>query len=801
MAGKKEAAVFFSEAEEHLKVGRPQPCVEAAEKALEIFRGLGSDYQGATADALRLVVEGKRQVCAQLKKDLADVKSLAESERNNFKQAGDRRGEASMMILVGEIELDMRKRGGQFPSIPSLETALQMCREVGDRRLEGSALLTMSNVYLARPALVEAKAAADESLSLFEGLGDRVQTALAIRNAGRSQLAGGKFEAGQALSQKAVEIFREEGARKLEADELISRSSYLLRGGRTKSALMVGEQGLSLLKIIGCEKPEEAEALQKICGCLLALKKGQTAALRALEAAKRFQAEGCPEAQAMALQVVVHAQLQLGKRNEALKAAQDATLALHDSEDLCLKAQAMQEEASAMASLNDSEEASRRFYDASTQAGKANNSALQAEIIRACAQMHMDTGNYKDALSQAREAVDLSERFGDKHSMAVALDTVGTALGIQGNLEQAVKSAQESQELFQETGDPMGEEKALELLGKLRAAQGKLQEALEAVEERLSVVRELGDMAKEADALHQLAGLHFQSGNIASAERTIKEAKGVAKKVGAVGTEGEILVTLAHIYLQKADAGGEPAGEDGEFRPNLELAGRVGADAASLAGKAKNKRLRAQALVLRGRAMLRMSRNTEAWRAGAEASNTYQELGDGQGMARALLLCGEIQIENGERESAKDIIEQAMDIAQQCSEQDLVAQAEGLLAALKPKVAAALPVQQVADVQVAAVAQGAAPAASAAPAVVEKKGLDPVFVRKQVLAFVKDAIADDEEIEIDSPFMEAGMDSLSSVSLTSMLAKEFGMALSPSLVFDFPTVRALEAHLVEESMG
>lgn len=799
MAGKKEAAVFFTEAEDHLKVGRPQLCVDAAEKALEIFRGLGSDYQGATADALRLVVEGKRQVCAQLKKDPSEVKSLAESERDHCKQAGDRRGEASMMILLGDIELDMRKRGGQFPSIPSLENALQMCREVGDKRLEGSALLTMSNIYLSRPALVEAKAAADESLPLFEGLGDRVQKALAIRNAGRAQLAGGKFEAGQAYSQQAVEIFREEGARKLEADELISRSSYLLRGGKTKAALMVGEQGLSLLKIIGCEKPEEAEALQKICGCLLASKKGQTAALRGLEAAKRFQAEGCPEAEAMALLVVVQAQLQLGKRNEALKAAQDATLALQDSEDLCLKAQAMQEEASAMASLNDSEEASRRFYDASVQAGKANK-ALQADITRACAQMHMSTSNYKDALSQAREAVDLSERFGDKHSMAVALDTVGTALGIQGNLEQAVKSAQESQELFQETGDPLGEEKALELLGKLRAAQGKLQEALEAVEERLSVVREIGDAAKEADALHQLAGLHFQSGNIASAERTIKEAKGTAKKVGAVGTEAEILVTFAHVYLHKADAGGEPAGEDGEFRPNLELAGRVGADAASLAGKAKNNRLRAQALVLRGRAMLRMSKNTEAWRAGAEASNTYQELGDGQGMAKALLLCGEIQMANDERESAKDIIEQALDIAQQCSEQDLVSQAEQLLAALKPKASAA-PVQQVADVQVAAAAPGAAPAASAGPVVVEKKGLDPVFVRKQVLAFVKDAIADDEDIEVDSPFMEAGMDSLSSVSLTSMLAKEFGMALSPSLVFDFPTVRALEAHLVEESMG
>merc|ERR1719464_904523 len=81
------------------------------------------------------------------------------------------------------------------------------------------------------------------------------------------------------------------------------------------------------------------------------------------------------------------------------------------------------------------------------------------------------------------------------------------------------------------------------------------------------------------------------------------------------------------------------------------------------------------------------------------------------------------------------------------------------------------------------VAQAAAPASVAA----KPKGLDPAFVRKQLMTFVKDVMATDDELELDSPFMEAGMDSLSSVSLMSMVAKEF------------PMVRALEDHLVEES--
>lgn len=37
---------------------------------------------------------------------------------------------------------------------------------------------------------------------------------------------------------------------------------------------------------------------------------------------------------------------------------------------------------------------------------------------------------------------------------------------------------------------------------------------------------------------------------------------------------------------------------------------------------------------------------------------------------------------------------------------------------------------------------------------------------------LKDAIASDEDLELDSPFMDAGMDSLSSVALMSMVAKD-----------------------------
>lgn len=56
---------------------------------------------------------------------------------------------------------------------------------------------------------------------------------------------------------------------------------------------------------------------------------------------------------------------------------------------------------------------------------------------------------------------------------------------------------------------------------------------------------------------------------------------------------------------------------------------------------------------------------------------------------------------------------------------------------------------------------------------------------------LKDAIASDEDLELDSPFMDAGMDSLSSVALMSMVAKE-GLHMAKRLCSILKPIFALQ---------
>merc|ERR1712151_820923 len=97
--------------------------------------------------------------------------------------------------------------------------------------------------------------------------------------------------------------------------------------------------------------------------------------------------------------------------------------------------------------------------------------------------------------------------------------------------------------------------------------------------------------------------------------------------------------------------------------------------------------------------------------------------------------------------------------------------------------------------------QPSAGAASAVAATSKKAGLDLAMVTPKVTELVKAVLTDDDDVAADTPFMEAGIDSLGSVQLLTDVSKTFNMNLSPSAVFDYPTIRALADFLVAESNG
>ena len=75
-------------------------------------------------------------------------------------------------------------------------------------------------------------------------------------------------------------------------------------------------------------------------------------------------------------------------------------------------------------------------------------------------------------------------------------------------------------------------------------------------------------------------------------------------------------------------------------------------------------------------------------------------------------------------------------------------------------------------------------------------------VEAAVLCVVQELTgAADAALEVETPLMEAGVDSLAATELSSRLRSLTGVALSPTIVFEQPTPRAVASHLLEQVAG
>lgn len=94
--------------------------------------------------------------------------------------------------------------------------------------------------------------------------------------------------------------------------------------------------------------------------------------------------------------------------------------------------------------------------------------------------------------------------------------------------------------------------------------------------------------------------------------------------------------------------------------------------------------------------------------------------------------------------------------------------------------------------------------AAAAPRAAEVLALDADQRLDRVLAVVCAAVAEalgDTDIAPDVGFFELGMDSVMSMALRGTVEREFGCTLTPTLTFEYPTSRALSAHVLEQIGG
>jgi len=217
----------------------------------------------------------------------------------------------------------------------------------------------------------------------------------------------------------------------------------------------------------------------------------------------------------------------------------------------------------------------------------------------------------------------------------------------------------------------------------------------------------------------------------------------------------------------------------------LEDATKIARDAVALAKKFGRGRMNAPALYWQGQVM-QLAGSPDTMATASSAASAFQREGDVLGEAHANVLLAMANMSGGNRPKATELLQLSMRTFMQKQSQEGLAMVQSLMMAMQPQgmmmpgMGGMMPMM---------------PQGGGGFKIV-RKGPEPIEVKNKIRQLVAEALSSDE-VPLDTPLMDSGLDSLASVSFRNEVSKSFNTTLPASLIFDYPTITSLSAYLVD----
>lgn len=392
----------------------------------------------------------------------------------------------------------------------------------------------------------------------------------------------------------------------------------------------------------------------------------------------------------------------------------------------------------------------------------------------------------------------------------------------EGMSEEALQTAREGRAHFEQLGATTEAASSLMTLAQVHYSQDRLEEALAAAEDAVWMFRESRNPKGEAHAQHVAAEVLLASGLFDKAVKAAESARALFGKLGLAEVEIEVMLLLTQAHMTQT-----ALKESESLRPSRSIsrgwskAERVAREAVSLSLKLEDKRYLAGATKALAELFIMTQSSQDALRAAQEAARLFRDCGDPRGEGFALVLCAHAHIGLQENFEAKRVAHDALRIFHDRSDEKGETVANEVLAHLKTVITELpallseenrVPLQptlpkQVTFHQSGGDAKKATPVSSVArvrkpgEALDLGAGVDLTMIKMKVTETTLSIIGEEEEdVEADTPLMQAGLTSNTAVLLRDELSNAIpGVNLPPTLIFDYPSVNAMADFIVDQA--
>ncbi|CAK9088032.1 Eukaryotic translation initiation factor isoform 4G-2 [Durusdinium trenchii] len=761
----------------------PDVAIERGHQA--IAKAKQANCTEGDAEGLLLVTRALTSINSRKEGD-----KLARAQLADAKLKKDKSMEAKALLAVAEVNADQRGSKKREEARVAGKQSYDFFLELGDLRGQAAALLVQSHVCIKsknqdkEKRSAEALTLASEARRISGELKDQRTEASCLHAIASAYDIIDQHTECILFAEEALDLYLDLQDPYAEGFELCCMAQWFLNHGRHVLAVAYAEDALEILR-----KAPKASASQELRALQLLSQahegRGDTTGLSAVhESLKRFQNTNNQSAEAAAMDMLLRSHCDKGEYKEALEIAERARTAFKSIGDEASEANVSALSAGLHLKLHMPDEALKIGYEVMDLVRRSGSTKQKSDLMMTLAQAYLEKQQPYDALDMCNDMQQFFADKGDVEGEAEALLAAGSLHVLQDDLDQAREKAVKAQLMLSEEGLASGEGRALRLLAEIYAKQEQHKAAIRAGERSRALLRGEENPAEEASMLFLVA----------------QEAVQLAVAEGARVGSDKPLKKHARDALDKAEKSARTAmklcKESAKQQGITEV---LGSSLCSLS----------QVHMLR-------SKYQEALSVAQEASQLFKAEGYARNQGSACMLCADAYRAMENYKESQRVALEAVNCFRLCDPPDErgLEAAQQVLDALKQHLAPAptrayagapgaggLPPQMLlssdGDEEEATETRVARPR-STGPAL-DIKNLHPDLVKKKILEVALSLTgAAEDEIEVDTPLMEAGLTSSMAVGLSDELKKDLpGINLPVTLVFDYPSISAMAELILE----
>jgi len=800
----REAAMKFVVAEEHIKEGQAhEDALRNANKALALFRDIR--HRVGVADSLRLIIHAYRLKAEVVRGKESQVtikqaEDLASEHVAVFKQLGDKRSEAAMLVALAEINMRNVASTRRKQAANAAIEAQVICKEDGDKKLEATAVLVLCHIYLQQNKGQAAVKASLEARALFVAAKDKLGETKAMHALGMARSSIGELGEAVAATKQAQALYQSLG---------LSRQSTLEKFDVAKLCLQEGDAEESL-RVVAAVQEDIANAPADSWGVLPAV--ASSFEVQVLIAADRLQdatavaqerLELCPRGMVdvhehlWALKASARALLANGRIDNAVKTVQEALKVCEEdmAGDVKWETSLTFLAAEMFSQGGKPGEAATWAQKACERFRKGGDKLGEGKAMHLLGKEHMKKKDPIAALKVSRQGRTLASKSEQQSMEASMLLLAAEAHLLMGEEEEGMGSAQEAAHTYSQVSDMKGEMQACRLVAAIYRANEEFSEADQAARRAQGLARDQGDKLSEIELLKWQAHMHAEAGNTKAALRSAKDAVRVGKNQSQkIQAEGLLLVSQKYLHhlINEAQRQDEPQ-KLIIAKANLVL--KPGAEAIAMARAIEDKELTCLALLIHGQVANQVFKYEEGLACHEESLTIALEIGDTPCEAASYCMGAEARYGLGRMDLAGELAGKAVPLAKKVGDVGVLERCKRFVSVSsgrgggggrrrRKKIGTKM-VKRMVEKRVGGGGGSAALALS--------------DVKVMSMAVLKELA--EEEISFDDALMDAGMDSLSAVTFRDKLNKQTGLKLPGTLMFDHPTLATVADLIVESSIS